>query len=141
MDDAADDVCAALAEERQLPKGWSLNEIDGTGARWVAIFRVAGVPRVEDGERVVLRIKTLAGAKKKAARSAIAIEPVLASRERENTTGRAWNLTTPTGWCFEPGRHTEIVKRDYAEAQRAKRTLAIEECPPGCECRLEGDDE
>lgn len=32
-----------------LPHGWRLNEIDGTGARWVAVFRVRGVPTVDDG--------------------------------------------------------------------------------------------
>lgn len=35
-----------------LPSGWELNEVDGTGARWVAVFRVAGIPTVEDGQLV-----------------------------------------------------------------------------------------
>lgn len=37
---------------KPLPDGWSLDGIDGTGARWVAVFRVAGVPTVEDGRKV-----------------------------------------------------------------------------------------
>ena len=36
----------------RLPKGWTLNEVDGSGAHWVVVFRVSGVPRVEDGKRV-----------------------------------------------------------------------------------------
>jgi len=35
-----------------LPKGWELNEIDGTGARYVAVFRVAGLPSATDGKTV-----------------------------------------------------------------------------------------
>lgn len=35
-----------------LPDGWELVETDASGARVVAIFRVAGVPSAEDGETV-----------------------------------------------------------------------------------------
>ena len=35
-----------------LPRGWTLNEVDGTGARWVAVFRVSGIPTTEDGRAV-----------------------------------------------------------------------------------------
>jgi hypothetical protein len=35
-----------------LPTGWSLCETDGSGGRMVAIFRIEGEPRREDGDRV-----------------------------------------------------------------------------------------
>ena len=35
-----------------LPDEWTLIETDGTGARYVAIFRVNGIPKIEDGEKV-----------------------------------------------------------------------------------------
>lgn len=34
-----------------LPDGWTLIETDGTGARYVAVFRINGMPKVEDGEK------------------------------------------------------------------------------------------
>lgn len=39
--DPFDDVAVS---DGALPKGWTLAEVDGTGARWVAIFRVAARP-------------------------------------------------------------------------------------------------
>lgn len=36
----------------RLPRGWELSEVDGTGGRWVVVFRVKGIPATEDGERV-----------------------------------------------------------------------------------------
>ena len=36
----------------RLPKGWSLNGTDCSGARCVAIFRVEGIPQSTDGEAV-----------------------------------------------------------------------------------------
>lgn len=41
----------------KLPRGWSLNMIDGAGARWMAVFRVAGVPSVEAGKKVAAELK------------------------------------------------------------------------------------
>lgn len=39
--------------KRRLPPGWSLNEIDGSGARWVAVFRVEDrIPTLAEGEAV-----------------------------------------------------------------------------------------
>lgn len=39
--------------KRKLPPGWSLQEIDGSGARWVAVFRVEDrTPTVTDGRAV-----------------------------------------------------------------------------------------
>ncbi|KMO18868.1 hypothetical protein [Methylobacterium indicum] len=39
--------------KRKLPPGWSLSEIDGTGARWVAVFWVEDrIPTVAEGEAV-----------------------------------------------------------------------------------------
>lgn len=38
--------------ELSLPPGWRLVETDGTGARYVAIFRVEGTPTPEDGAAV-----------------------------------------------------------------------------------------
>jgi hypothetical protein len=46
-----------------LPVGWTLDEVDGTGARWVAVFRVHGVPTVRDGKRVVEVLKRLGAMK------------------------------------------------------------------------------
>ena len=40
-----------------LPAGWELCETDGAGARYLAIFRVDGVPTVADGEAVLAAIK------------------------------------------------------------------------------------
>lgn len=42
-----------------LPPGWVLNEVDGAGARWVAVFRVAGLPTVEDGRAVKRLLRTI----------------------------------------------------------------------------------
>jgi hypothetical protein len=44
---------ARHAKKLGLPSGWTLDEVDGSGARWVAVFRVRGVPSVRDGKRVV----------------------------------------------------------------------------------------
>lgn len=38
--------------KRKLPPGWELCEIDGQCARWVAVFRVTGIPTVADGQSV-----------------------------------------------------------------------------------------
>jgi hypothetical protein len=40
-------------ENKYLPKGWELNEIDGTGARTVIIFRVNELLTIEDGNKVL----------------------------------------------------------------------------------------
>lgn len=48
--DGADDPI--WSPEVLWPLGWTLDSIDPAGARCVAIFRVAGVPLVADGERV-----------------------------------------------------------------------------------------
>ena len=41
-----------------LPAGWSLTEIDGSGARWVIVFRVEEViPTVEDARTVAALIR------------------------------------------------------------------------------------
>ncbi len=50
---------ARHAKKLGLPSGWTLNEVDGAGARWVAVFRVRGVPTVRDGKRVVEVLKRL----------------------------------------------------------------------------------
>lgn len=37
-------------QELHLPEGWSLDETDSSGARYVAVFRIEGVmPTFEDG--------------------------------------------------------------------------------------------
>jgi hypothetical protein len=38
---------------RNLPEGWELNETDSAGARMVAVFRITGLPSIEDGKQVV----------------------------------------------------------------------------------------
>lgn len=43
----------------ELPAGWSLTEVDGAGARLVAVFRVDGVPRVEDGKAVLSMLRRI----------------------------------------------------------------------------------
>lgn len=35
-------------ESTNLPAGWKLNEVDGSGARWVAVFRITVMPTRED---------------------------------------------------------------------------------------------
>lgn len=42
-----------------LPAGWSLTEIDGAGARLVAVFRIEGVPTAEDGKKVLLMLRRI----------------------------------------------------------------------------------
>ncbi len=43
-----------------LPAGWEANETDGVGASgYVAIFRVSGEIRVEDGQAVVKELRRL----------------------------------------------------------------------------------
>lgn len=41
-----------LLWKQRLPRGWELNEIDGAGARYVAVFRVIGIPTVADGAAI-----------------------------------------------------------------------------------------
>ncbi|MDR9839408.1 hypothetical protein [Herbaspirillum huttiense] len=48
-----------------LPKGWNLIETDGSGARWVAIFRVEHAPTIEEGARVRSAIDAALAAKDK----------------------------------------------------------------------------
>ena len=43
-----------------LPKGWSLNETDASGARLVAVFRVEGALVIEDAKTVRAAIDALA---------------------------------------------------------------------------------
>lgn len=45
-----DDVWDAIKES--LPDGWEMNETDGSGARYVFIFRVNGTPNETDGQFV-----------------------------------------------------------------------------------------
>lgn len=47
------------AKKLGLPPGWTLNEVDGAGARWVAVFRVDGVPTVADGKRVIALLRSI----------------------------------------------------------------------------------
>ena len=45
-------------DQSRLPAGWTLEETDGAGARWLAIFRLAGVvPTVADGQRVLAALR------------------------------------------------------------------------------------
>ncbi len=43
----------------KLPAGWSLNETDCSGARCVAVFRVEGLPAIEDGEKVLALLRRI----------------------------------------------------------------------------------
>lgn len=49
----------AQAETLPLPGGWSLCETDSSGARLVAVFRVEGVPRAEDGRVVMSMLRRI----------------------------------------------------------------------------------
>jgi hypothetical protein len=42
-----------------LPNGWTLDQIDAGGARMVAVFRVEGVPTVEQGKAVLLFLRRI----------------------------------------------------------------------------------
>lgn len=44
--------------ELPVPRGWELVEIDSTGARAVAVFRVSGIPCIEDGNDVLLELES-----------------------------------------------------------------------------------
>lgn len=65
-----DDDALDRAERKgqlRLPAGWKFDELDGTGGRFVAVFRVDGVPRAEDGVAVhALLVKLGATAAEKA---------------------------------------------------------------------------
>lgn len=45
--------------KEMLPKGWEVNEVDGTGARWVVVFRVTGPVSHADGDRVRKALKRI----------------------------------------------------------------------------------
>lgn len=42
-----------------LPAGWSLTEVDGAGARLVAVFRIDGIPSAEDGKKVLSMLRRI----------------------------------------------------------------------------------
>lgn len=42
-----------------LPAGWALCGVDGTGARSVAVFRIDGVPTAEDGKKVLSMLRRI----------------------------------------------------------------------------------
>lgn len=44
------------AGKLKLPNGWELVETDCSGARCVAVFRVAGIPKIADGEKVKVKL-------------------------------------------------------------------------------------
>lgn len=46
------DNLAPRGQNRALPKGWSYNERDESGARGVLVFRIKGWPLESDGLRV-----------------------------------------------------------------------------------------
>lgn len=48
---------AVESGKAELPPGWELDETDCSGARCVAVFRVDGVPTVEDGRSVARAIR------------------------------------------------------------------------------------
>ncbi len=50
--DNADPFDDVTLLDGRLPPGWELNEVDGAGARWMAVFRVGVMLTIEDGERV-----------------------------------------------------------------------------------------
>lgn len=50
-----------LLMEQEWPDGWDINEVDGAGARWVAVFRIAGAPSVGDGNLVAQKLTVLEG--------------------------------------------------------------------------------
>lgn len=52
-----------LCAGRGLPRGWVLDEVDGTGARWVAVFRVDGVPSPSSGKRVRATLRSIGAIK------------------------------------------------------------------------------
>lgn len=50
---------AREAGQLTLPQGWELNETDGAGARWVAVFRVDHSPTYAEGEIVAAQLAAL----------------------------------------------------------------------------------
>lgn len=48
---------AEQAGKTKFPAGWEFNETDGSGARFVAIFRVDVLPTVEDGRKVKAELR------------------------------------------------------------------------------------
>jgi hypothetical protein len=43
----------------ELPAGWSLDQVDGAGARFVVVFRVKELPYVEDGRAVLSMLRRI----------------------------------------------------------------------------------
>lgn len=54
------DLLGRMTPSALLPKGWTLDGTDGTGARYVAIFRVDGPLRWQDGVEVRNMLNKLA---------------------------------------------------------------------------------
>lgn len=42
-----------------LPADWSLCEVDGSGARLVAVFRIERIPSAEDGRKVLSMLRRI----------------------------------------------------------------------------------
>lgn len=54
--DSKDEVFIGVA---RLPPGWMLDEVDGAGGRWVAVFSVDGMPLASAGRRVRAALRTV----------------------------------------------------------------------------------
>lgn len=48
-----------LKRPHKLPVGWTLCEINGSGARWVAVFRVQVMPSTSDAEKIIRLLQRL----------------------------------------------------------------------------------
>lgn len=65
--DADDKLFARLcSDDHQIPDGWEFDELDCSGARVVAVFRVEGVPLSADGRRVRAVLDAIACEEKQA---------------------------------------------------------------------------
>lgn len=49
----------ATLRGHSLPRDWAFDHLDGTGARWVALFRVSGIPTAYAGRRVRSVLRTI----------------------------------------------------------------------------------
>lgn len=102
--DGTDGVISELVElanagRAPLPAGWKLIEVDYVGARCVVVFRIDGVPRVEDGHAVAILFEKLKGA-----RSSKAKWSPKPSTPKPSTVAVLEEMIFTEGWRAEVGK-------------------------------------
>lgn len=58
-DDPEDFGGLGLLMKQAWPEGWEITEVDGSGARYVAVFRVEGMPAIREAQAVEAKLLQL----------------------------------------------------------------------------------